>query len=278
MMSLGPIRGHVATARSHLGRAATLTGTAGLAAGAFTTDFYPATVGGTGAAILYGLLWSATLPKEAPVRDTATALYLTPAVTMAGLLVVERLVPGVRWWELAADAVWSVAVWLIRPARIARVMAGREPSLTPEAVEQARQDAPTGLEQAVDRHPLAAWWSEHAAVENGVAPGTVLEHIEKTGPQSMTALIRSAHHGTPVPTISTTRLSALLDWDEEEITVAKVPGRGAGVRRLTVGRAPQDAADMYVHWAQHIAPKGMPGTTITGIRVVDTDTGREIDA
>ncbi|MFE7526176.1 hypothetical protein ACFU7Y_10680 [Kitasatospora sp. NPDC057542] len=277
MMSLGPIRGRVATARSHLGRAATLTGTAGLATGAFTTDFLPATAGGAGAAIAYGLAWSATLPKD-PVRDTATALYLTPAVTMAGLLVVERLVPGVHWWELAAGAAWAAAVWLIRPARMARVLAGREPSLTPEAVEQAQQDAPTGLEQATDRHPLAAWWSEHAAIDGGVAPGTVLEHIEQTGPQSMRAVIRSAHHGTPVPTISTTRLSALIDWDEEEITVTKMPGRGAGVRRLTVGRAPQDAADMYAHWAQHIAPKGMPGTVITGLRVVDTDTGREIDA
>ncbi|MFG2904018.1 hypothetical protein ACGF13_02955 [Kitasatospora sp. NPDC048286] len=277
MMSLGPIRGRVATARSHLGRAATLTGTAGLAAGAVTTDFLPATVGGAGAAIAYGLIWSATLPRD-HVRDTATALYLAPAVTMAGVLVVERLVPGLHWWELAAGAVWAAAVWFIRPARMARVMAGREPSLTPEAVEQARHEAPTGLDQAGDRHPLAVWWSEHAAVDGGVAPGTVLEQIERTGPQSMRAVIRSAHHGTPVPTISTTRLSALIDWDEEEITVTKMPGRGAGVRRLTVGHAPQDAADMYAHWTQHIAPKGMPGTTITGIRIVDTDAGREIDA
>ncbi|MFF3071030.1 hypothetical protein [Kitasatospora sp. NPDC057936] len=277
MMSLGPMRGRIAVARDRLGRAATLAGAGGLAAGAFTADLNLATLGGAGAAILYGLLWSATLPAD-PVRDTATALYLTPSATMAALFVTERLVPGVHWWEFAVDAAWAAGVWFVRPARMARVLTGREPSLTPDAVEQARQEAPTGLDPVGDRHPLAVWWSEHAADDGGVAPGTVLEHIEQTGPRSMTAVIRSTRPGTPVPTISLTALSALLDWDEEEITVAKMSGRGAGVRRLTVGRAPQQAADLYAHWAKNIAPKGMPGTTITDIRVVDVETGREVEA
>ncbi|MFI9783245.1 hypothetical protein ACIHEI_06995 [Kitasatospora sp. NPDC051984] len=277
MMSLGPIRGHIATARGRIGRAATIAGALGLAAGAFTTDFLPVTAGGAAVAGAYGLLWSVTLPKG-HVRDIAAALYLAPGATLTILLVTERLTPGVHWWELAADAAWAVTVWVVRPARMARVIAGRERSLTPDAVEQAQQDTPTGLEAATDRHPLAAWWSEHAAADGGVAPGTVLEHIEVTGPESMTAVIRSTHPGTPVPTISTTRLSALLDWDEEDITVTKMSGRGAGVRRLTVGRTPQDAIDLYAHWAQNIAPKGMPGTTITGIRIVDADAGREVDA
>ncbi|MEE1787735.1 hypothetical protein PUR71_33230 [Streptomyces sp. SP17BM10] len=277
MMSLGPMRGRIAVARDRLSRAATLAGATGLTAGAFTGDLGLVTVVGAGASVLYGLLWSATLPAG-PARDTATALYLAPSATMAGLFVTERLVPGAHWWELAADAAWGATVWFVRPARMARVLAGREPCLTPEAVQEAREEAPTGLVPAGDRHPMAAWWSEHVAVEGGIAPGTVLEQIELTGPKSMKAVIRSARPGTPVPTISLTALSALLDWDEEEITVAKISGRGAGVRRLTVGRAPQDAADLYAHWAQNIAPKGMPGTTITAIRVVDTEAGREIDA
>ncbi|MFF2951797.1 hypothetical protein ACFVVU_10720 [Kitasatospora sp. NPDC057965] len=272
MMSLGPMRGRLAVARDRIGRAATLTGALALTGTALNPDWYPASIGAAGAALGFGLLWSATLPAG-QVRDTATALYVAPSAAMAGLLVAERLVHGVHWWELAADTAWTLVVWFVRPARLARVVAGREPSLSPAAVETAQQAlAETGVPSDGERHPMAVWWSERAAVVGGVAPGTVLEHIERTGPQSMTAIIRSARPGAPVPTISITALSALLDWDEEEITVAKIPGRGAGVRRLTVGRpAPQHGADLHAYWAEHIAPKGMPGTTITAIRTVDLD-------
>lgn len=275
MMSLGPMRGRIAVARGYLGRAATLTGAAALTAAAFTGDWAGMTLAGTGAATAWGLLWSATLPPGR-VRDIAGGLYLTPATSALVLFAAERLLyTGSPWW-LAADAAWTTGVWWGRPARAARVLVGREPSLTVEAVQEARDEAPAGLVPAVDRHPMAVWWSEHAAVEDGVAPGTLLERIEQTGPTSMTALIRSAHPGTPVPTISITRLSALLNWDEEEITVTKMSGHGAGVRRLTVGRAPQQADDVYGHWVQNIAPKGMAGTTITGIRIVEA--GREVEA
>ncbi|GAA1401534.1 hypothetical protein GCM10009639_43940 [Kitasatospora putterlickiae] len=276
MMSLGPVRGRLAVARDRIGRAATLTGALALTGTALNPAWYPASIGAAGAALGFGLLWSATLPAG-QVRDTATALYVAPSAAMAGLLVTERLVHGLHWWELAADTAWTAAVWFVRPARLARVMAGREPSLTPAAVATAQQN-PIGAApaEAGERHPMAVWWSERAAIEGGLAPGTVLEHIEQTGPQSMTAVIRSARPGAPVPTVSITSLSALLDWDEEEITVAKIPGRGAGVRRLTVGRAPQQAADLHAYWAQHIAPKGMPGTTITAIRTVDLD--KQLDA
>ncbi|MFE4356132.1 hypothetical protein [Kitasatospora sp. NPDC056800] len=271
-MSLGPLRGRIAVARGHVGRAATLAGTAGLAAGALTTDVLPLTVtlGGAGTATAWGLLWSATLPKGR-VRDAATALYLVAPVSAAALLVTERLVHGLHWWELALDATWAAATWKARPARTARVLAGRERSLTPEAVQQTRDQQAATLAPAGSTHPMSLWWAQRVAVEGGVAPGTVLTDVERTGEKAMAGLIRAAHPGAPVPTISITALSALLDWDEAEITVAKVAGRGAGVRRLTVGTADQ-ATDPYTHWVKNIAPKGMPGTVITGVRIIDTDT------
>ncbi len=272
MMSLGPLRGRIAVARGYTGRAATLAGTAGLVSAALTTDTLPyiVTISGAGAATAYGLIWSATLPKGR-IRDAATALYLAPPVTAAALLVTESLVHGLHWWELAADAAWTVAVWWTRPARTARVLTGRERSLTVEAVQQVQQEQAAALAPAGSTHPMSLWWAQHVAVDGGAAPGTVLEQVQTTGPKSMTAIIRAAVPGTPVPTISITALSARLDWDEEEITVAKVPGRGAGVRRLSVGQAPAEAEDPFAHWIKHIAPKGMPGTVITGIRVIDTD-------
>jgi hypothetical protein len=273
-MSLGPLRGRIAVARGYVGRTATLAGTAGLAVGALTTDTLPfaVTLGAAGAATVWGLAWSATLPAGR-VRDAATALYLVSPVSAAGLLVTEHLVHGSpHWWEFALDAVWAVATWKARPARTARVLAGRERSLTPQAVQQVQEQQAAGLVTVGSNHPMSIWWAQRVAVEGGVAPGTVLTDVERTGEKGMSGLIRAAVPGTPVPTISITALSALLDWDEEEISVAKVPGRGAGVRRLSVGTADQAELDPYQRWVKHIAPKGMPGTVITSIRIIDTDT------
>ncbi|MFB7672239.1 hypothetical protein ACFC26_12565 [Kitasatospora purpeofusca] len=273
MMSLGPLRGRIAVARGYVGRTATLATAAGLAAGALTTDPLPfaVTLTGAGAATAWGLVWSGTLPSGR-IRDAATALYLAAPVTAAGLLVTERLVHGLHWWELALDAAWALATWKLRPARTARVLAGRERSLTPEAVQQVQEQQAAALAPAGSNHPMSTWWAQRVAVEGGVAPGTVLTDVERTGEKALTALIRAAVPGTPVPTISITALSALLDWDEEEIRVEKVPGRGAGVRRLTVGTAEQAVLDPYQRWVKDIAPKGMPGTVITGVRIIDTDT------
>ncbi len=219
----------------------------------------------------WGLLWSATLPNGR-IRDICAALYCAPPATAAALVLTERLVAGVHWWELALDVAWSVAVWVLRPARTARVLAGRERSLAPEAVQQHEEQQAQALVPAGSSHPMSLWWAQHIAVEGGAAPGTALRDVEQTGPSSLRALIVAAVPGTPVPTISITALSASLDWDEAEIAVSKVAGRGAGVRRLTIGTAPEEETDdPFEYWVKHIAPKGMPGTTITNIRVIDTD-------
>lgn len=270
MIPLVAIRGHIAVARDRVGRLATLAGAAALTAGAFMPDPFPFTGLAAVGTAAYGALWAWTLPPGR-VRDTAAALYLAPSITMGVIATVERAIHGPTWWQLVADAAWAAAVWWLRPARTARILAGREPHLTEEAIRAAREAA-AAAGQAGVQHPMSAWWAQRVAVEGGVAPGTALVDVEQTGPKALRAIIRSTIDGTPVPVISIPHLSALLHWPEEEITVSPVPGRGADERRLTVGQAAADSGDLFERWTQHIAPKGMPGTVITSIRTVDVGT------
>jgi hypothetical protein len=193
-------------------------------------------------------------------RDTALALSLIAPTTVAGMLTCERLIGATHWWELLADAAWTAVIWWTRPARLARHLAdhARTSELVPAVVA------------VPDEHPMAVWWATHLTAEKGAAPGTVLEDIESVGPRAIRAIIRSIVPGQPVPNISTVALSALLDWPEDEIAIAPVPGRGAGVRQLTVGHTPeQAAADPIEVWTSQIAPKAMPNTVITAIRTID---------
>ncbi|MEV7683230.1 hypothetical protein AB0O64_32515 [Streptomyces sp. NPDC088341] len=282
MIRLGPLRGRIALARNAVGRAATVAGTGALAAGTFTPDLYATSMTCTIACAGWAALWSATLPRNT-VGNTSMALYLTPSLSMAALLTAQHLVPGIDWWwQLLADAVWTGGVWALRPARLARVFAGRESSLTPDAIEQTNELLVQDTVQTGPQHPMAAFWAQHVAIEGGAAANTVLEQIERTGPESMTGVIRSTIPGKPVPKIDLLELSAAINWPEDEITIAPVPRQGAGVRRLTVGQAPEEAMDLQTAWAKLIAPKGMPGTVITQIRAVDVpDTdgeGKELPA
>ncbi|MEE1931440.1 hypothetical protein V1J52_25295 [Streptomyces sp. TRM 70351] len=269
MIRLGPLRGRFALARNAFGRAATVAGTGALATGTFTHDFYgPCVLAALGCSA-WGALWSATLPRNA-AGTTAMGLYLAPSVSMAVLLTAQRIVPGIDWyWQLLADAGWSAAVLYVRPARMARVLVGREKSLTPQAIEQTQELLAQETAPAGPQHPMAAFWAQHVAFEGGAAPNTVLEQIERTGEESMTAVIRSTLPGKPVPKIDLLELSAAINWPEDDIAITPVPKQGAGVRRLTVGQAPEEALDPYTAWEKLIAPKGMPGTVITAIRTVD---------
>ncbi|MFF7954122.1 hypothetical protein [Streptomyces griseorubiginosus] len=269
MIRLGPLRGRFALARNAFGRVATVAGTGALATGAFTHDFYgPSVLTALGCAG-WGALWSLTLPRDA-AGNTAMGLYLAPSASMVVLLTAQRIVPGIDWyWQLLADAGWSAAVLYVRPARMARVLVGREKSLTPEAIEQTQVLLAADTDQAGPQHPMAAYWAQHVAIEGGAAPNTVLEQIERTGEESMTAVIRSTLPGKPVPKIDLLELSAAINWPEDDIAITPVPRQGAGVRRLTVGQAPEEALDIYTAWEKLIAPKGMPSTVITAIRTVD---------
>ncbi|MFF0386872.1 hypothetical protein [Streptomyces sp. NPDC004286] len=269
MIRLGPQRGRFALARNAFGRVATVVGTGALATGAFTHDFYGASVLTALGCAGWGALWSLTLPRDA-AGNTAMGLYLAPSVSVVALLTAQRIVPGIDWyWQLLADAGWSAAVLYVRPARLARVLAGREKSLTPEAIEQTQVLLAADTDQSGPQHPMAGYWAQHVAIEGGAAPNTVLEQIESTGEESMTAVIRSTLPGKPVPKIDLLELSAAINWPEDDIAITPVPRQGAGVRRLTVGQAPEEAMDIYSAWEKFIAPKGMPSTIITAIRTVD---------
>lgn len=47
----------------------------------------------------------------------------------------------------------------VRPARMARVLVGREKSLTPEAIEQTQELQVQETLQAGPQHPMAAFWA-----------------------------------------------------------------------------------------------------------------------
>ncbi|MER7212430.1 hypothetical protein ABT340_35705 [Streptosporangium sp. NPDC000239] len=253
-------RWHLAALQDATGRAATVAG-AGLAGAGLLAD-QAVTVPGlvaTAAATLAGLV---TLRAWRPVghqRATASVLYLMPGAGLAVLLVAERIVQGPHWGEALALAAWTVWTWVVRPAQLARRMLAPLPA----PVVLADEDE---VEEPLGSHPAARWWATNVAREGGPAAGTALEGIEVTGERAMRAMIRSTTPGTPVPDISIRHLSALLDHPEDDIAITQVPGRGAGVRRLTIGKA-EAQTDPATVWAQQIAPVAMPGTVLTGIRV-----------
>ncbi|MFI6513640.1 hypothetical protein ACIBCT_39055 [Streptosporangium sp. NPDC050855] len=244
------------TVRSATGRAATVAGIAAAAAGLFTGDFTGTALLATAAASGAGLVSLRAWKPGGHQRATASVLYLAPGTSLAALLVAEQMVTGTHWSEALALTVWSAGTWALRPARVARRML-----CAPIPAEVV----PVSVAEVVDHHPAAHWWTAMAAVDGGVAPSTALEAVERTGERSMRAVIRSTVPGEPVPDISIRRLSALMDVPEEEIAIGPVPGRGASVRRLTIGK-PEDA-DLSTIWAQKIAPLAMPGAVLTDIRV-----------
>jgi hypothetical protein len=259
-------RRRIDVVRSLTGRVATVAGTAAGVAVMVHPGLALGAVLATGAVTAAG---AGILRLSAPIRGhqkaTATALHAMPGISLTALLGAEYVVAGVAWggrvpMEVLAVAVWAGGTWLARPARVARRMVTPRPPAAPAAV------AP--VPPASHAHPAGRWWDERVAVKGGPAAGTVLEGIELTGERSMTAIIRAAVDGRPVPDISIRHLSALLDLPEDQIAITPVPGRGAGVRRLSVGKTKTDAgADPATVWAERIAPMAMPGAVLTSVRV-----------
>lgn len=243
--------------RSATGRVATVAGIAAAACGLFTGDLVGVSLAATAAASGAGLMTLRLWKPDGHQRATASMLYLTPGTSLAALLIAEQMVAGTHWGEALALTVWSAGTWVLRPARVARRM------LCPPIPASV---VPVPVTEVVDHHPAARWWTAMAAVDGGVAPSTALEAIEATGERSMRAVIRSTVPGEPVPDISIRRLSALMDVPEEEIAIGPVPGRGASVRRLTIGK-PDEAADLATLWAKRIAPAAMQGSVLVGMRV-----------
>jgi len=256
---LDAARRRIDTARSRAGRVATAAGTVAATTGLFTPEFTGQSLLATAVATGAGLAVLPTGRAEGQQKGASIVMYLAPGASLTGVLIAERMVSGVHWGEALAVALWSAGTFWLRPARAARHML--VPPLPPLPKTASDLVVP---EQAVAAHPAAQWWAERVAIEDGAAPGTLLEDIERTGENAMRAVIRSAIPGVPVPEISTRRLSALMDVPQDLITVGPVPGRGASVQLLTVGTA-DSAMDAHTVWATRIAPLAMPGATITAI-------------
>ncbi|MFJ2574980.1 hypothetical protein ACIOYT_31760 [Streptomyces halstedii] len=60
----------------------------------------------------------------------------------------------------------------------------------------------------------------------------MLEQIERTGDDSMSAVICSTLPGKPVPKIDLLDLSGAINWPEDDIAITPVPRQGAGVPTL----------------------------------------------
>ncbi|MGP4030219.1 hypothetical protein [Actinomadura sp. 3N407] len=259
----GRMRRRVDGVRSHTGRVATVAGTGAAAAVVAAPAMLPVALAATAATTLAGVgILRLQMPHAGHQKATATVLYAAPGVSLAVLLIAERIAAGAAWggtvpMQVLALTVWAAGTWLLRPARVARRMASPPPP--PATVVQ--------VDHVAHAHPAARWWAERVAADGGPAAGTALEAIELSGDTAMTAIIAATTPGDPVPEISIRRLSALLDTPEDQISITAVPGRGAGVRRLTVGTPDRRDVDPVTVWAEKIAPLAMPGAVLTGIRV-----------
>ncbi|MFI7278561.1 hypothetical protein [Streptomyces sp. NPDC049879] len=272
---MGRVRAGVRTTRDAAGRAGTAVGAAALVAAAATGD--PALMLAlpvTAAATLGG--YAVSVPRDPRPHWLLRGLYLTPGATLTVQLLAAQAAGG--WWQWATAAAWSGLVWTVRPARWARDLI-TPPATAPTGVETvhtlAGGTAETGpgvdLTGPLDAR-LASWWTTLVACDGGAAPGTHLEQITVAGPREWSAHI-VARPGEPVGDIPVARLSALTDIPAGLIALGDVPGSGAGRRQIRVGTsAPADFAGL---WAQRIAPRAMPGTTVTAIRYGTAD-GAEI--
>ncbi|MFI6498708.1 hypothetical protein [Nonomuraea typhae] len=252
--------------RGVVGRLATLAGATAAAAGLFTPDLMGPALLADAVLTLGGLASLRLWKPDGQQKVVASVLYAGPGVSLAALLIAEQMLPGIHPAEAGALAAWTAGTWVLRPAGVARTMLTRpRPAAAP--VE------PATVAQVVCDHPAARWWAQHAAGDGGAAPDTVLDDVQRTGERSIRAVIRATVAGQPVPDIPIRRLSALMDVPEDEIAIDPVPGRGAGVRRLTVGAPEEDAEDLSTVWTKTIAPAAMPGAVLTGVRVGDPAAG-----
>ncbi|MDW6061346.1 hypothetical protein SAZ11_29180 [Streptomyces sp. FXJ1.4098] len=188
------------------------------------------------------------------VKPVAMMVYASPHAGMAGVLVAERLASGdvARLVEGGAVAAWTAGVWWIRPASLAKRIARARP-----AEDQPQETAPAVVDQ-VPTDPAARWWAENVAREDGIAPGTCVIATQRIDADRTAAVIAATTPGEPVPEISITRLSALMDRPEELISIDPIPGRGAGLRMLTVGKKREAPADTWTE----ISRSALPGVEL----------------
>lgn len=283
-MSLPPldrVRTVVAQTRNAAGRVGTVGGAAVLAASLVVPEAAAAALPAAGIAAGGGYLMS-MVPAGERAPGWLRLMYGAPALTCVTEAVAFQFTEGVRWWELLAAAGWTSVVWWLRPSQQARDWAKGEDSDGAAVVYEQIGDALAvqGQAAAVDltgslEERLTSWWAAHVAGEGGPAPATHLERIAAVGPTEFAAWIVADVPGQPVPQVSISRLSALMDLEEELFAIGPVKGRGAGYRRLRVGAVAAGPGDFADLWAHKIAPVAMPGTTVVAIRAGTID--EEID-
>lgn len=253
-----PLRTYIDTVRGRIGRVATAAGAATLTAGLFTDAVtQPSLTVALGAALL-GVGFSPRLmAAHEKVKPVAMMVYASPHAGMAGILVAERVASGdvARLVEAGAVAAWTAGVWWLRPASLAKRIARARPAA--EAITQPQEAAPAAVDQ-VPTDPAARWWAENVAREGGIAPGTCVIATQRIDADRTAAVIAATNPGEPVPEISITRLSALMDIPEELISIDPIPGRGAGLRMLTVGKKREAPADTWTE----ISRSALPGVEL----------------
>ncbi|MFD8463297.1 hypothetical protein [Streptomyces antimycoticus] len=253
-----PLRTYIDTARARIGRVATTAGAVTLTAGLFTDAVtLPGLTAALGAALL-GVGFSPRLiAAHDKARPIAMMVYASPHAGMAGILVAEHVASGgvARLVEAGAVTAWTAGVWWIRPASLAKRIAKPWPS--DETTEGQPQETAPAVQELAD--PAARWWAENAAREGGIAPDTRLVATKRIDADRKAAVIAATTPGEPVPEISITRLSALMDLPEELISIDPIPGRGAGLRMLTIGKKREASADTWTE----IARTALPGVELT---------------
>ncbi|MCS0605984.1 hypothetical protein NX794_32970 [Streptomyces sp. LP11] len=269
-----------ARARAKAGRVATAAGAAVLTGGLFT-DFL--TGPGIAAAVTTAGLGLATnikiLKAPSSAKATAIGVYASPHMGTALLLVGERLAPdnGVSLLvQASVVAVWTGATWFIRPGRLARELVDEAvlqeiAAATKDAEEKAAAEVAV-LQVDPDESDAARWWRQEFTGEGGIAPGTVLLEHQRVSEECVALVVGSAQRGTPVPDISKPRLSAHLDVPEELIELGPVPGRGAGVRLLTIGPRPQPPEEAKTAGSDEEVWKEIAATAMPGVELIEANT------
>jgi hypothetical protein len=268
----------LARVRAKAGRVATVAGTAVLTGGVLTDSFTgPGVVAAVATAGLGLAANIKILRAPTAVKATAVAVYAAPHVGCVAVLVGERLAPAGPVSVLMQAGIvvlWTGATWWMRPGLLARELVDET------AAQEVAEDAEAATDivvpaQATYASPQARWWAEQVATEDGIAPQTVLLELQQVSEKCVAAIIGSAQRGMPVPDISTTRMSALMDMPEELIEIGPVPGRGAGVRLLIMGQRPQPAGTAAKTtgtdeemWAE-IAATAMPGVELVEVNTYE---------
>lgn len=268
---------------SGLGRLATFGGGSAMAAGLFTdAGTVPAIITsiavGIGGAFLSPRLQLAHAMKKPIVYP----IYLAPHAVLVSNLVTEfvwdattgRLVQG------GVAVLWTVGVWWLRPAQLAKRVA-KWPDPVAETGDTQDQEGDKGGTDAgevaevvvpvkLPDDPAGRWWAVNAAKKGGVAEGTRVIAVRQIEDRRRVAVALAAiERGEPVPDIKLKRLSALMRKPEHLLEIEPIPGYGADVAMLLIGPKPETKATVNEDAWSEIARSALPGVMVVEVNEYD---------